>query len=57
MAQVGLALALPVLAWTYKSTYLIPCSDIWRAVKEALSNPDHYAVLENEEPKCPLPTT
>jgi hypothetical protein len=44
-----LALALPVLAWTYKSTYPIPCSQIWPAVKETLSNPENYVVHESDD--------
>jgi len=49
MALATLALGLPVLAWTYKSTYPIPCSQIWPAVKEVLSNPDNYAVHESDD--------
>ena len=30
----SLAVALPVLGWTYKYTYPIACRDLWPSVKE-----------------------
>jgi hypothetical protein len=48
----GLALALAVPAWgkTYKSTYPVPCVDLWNAVKDALHNPDNnYDVKESDD--------
>jgi hypothetical protein len=45
-----LALTLPASAKTYKSSYSVPCSDVWSAVKDTLSNPDnHYEVVENDD--------
>jgi hypothetical protein len=47
----SLALALPAVGKTYKSTYPVPCSVVWGAVKETLSNPDNYAVVESDDTK------
>jgi hypothetical protein len=45
-----LALAAPAWGKTYKSTYTISCSELWPAVKDALSNPDNnYQVTENDD--------
>jgi len=49
-----LALALPAFAAgnkTYKTTYHVPCSDLWRAVKVALGNPDNYKDVQSDEDK------
>src|SRR5690242_14739902 len=49
-----LALALPVFAAgnkTYKTTYAVPCSQLWDAVKVALSNPDNYKDVQSDEDK------
>ena len=47
----SLALALPASGKTYKSTYAVPCSDVWAAVKDALSNPENYNVTESDDAK------
>jgi len=36
---------------TYKNTYPVPCSELWRAVKTALSNPDNYKDVQSDEDK------
>jgi hypothetical protein len=44
------AFALPALGKTYKSTYPVPCTDVWAAVKDTLGNPDNnYQVVENDD--------
>jgi hypothetical protein len=47
----SLALALPASGKTYKNTYAVPCSDVWAAVKDALSNPENYNVVESDDAK------
>jgi hypothetical protein len=47
----SLAVALPVLGWTYKYTYPIACKDLWPAVKETLSVPENYIVKTNDDAK------
>jgi len=54
IALLSLALALPVFGAgnkTYKNTYPVPCSELWRAVKVALSNPDNYKDVQSDEDK------
>ena len=46
-----LALAVPVLAWTYKYTYPIACKDLWPAVKDTLSVPENYIVKTSDDAK------
>jgi len=46
-----LAVALPVLGWTYKYTYPIACKDLWPAVKETLSVPENYIVKTTDDAK------
>jgi len=36
---------------TYKNTYPVPCSELWRAVKVALGNPDNYKDVQSDEDK------
>jgi len=43
--------ALQALGRTTKSSYSVPCNDLWSAVKETLNNPDEYAVVENDDAK------
>ena len=45
----SLALALPAFGKTYKSTYPVPCGDLWGAVKDNLSNPENYSVEESDD--------
>jgi hypothetical protein len=49
VAFLSLVLALPSLGKTYKSTYPIPCSEVWRAVNDTLSNPENYNVVESND--------
>ncbi|HEY1472236.1 MAG TPA: hypothetical protein VGF61_24570 [Candidatus Acidoferrum sp.] len=51
VALLSLAVALPILAWTYKYTYPIACKDLWPAVKVVVSNPDNYIVKTNDDVK------
>jgi hypothetical protein len=44
-----LLLALPVFSKTYKNTYPDPCGQVWTAVKDTLSTPDSYTVVENND--------
>src|ERR1017187_8419965 len=45
----SIAVAVPAFGKTYKSTYPIPCSELWGAVKDTLSNPDNYDVKESDD--------
>ena len=36
---------------TYKTTYPVPCSELWSAVKVALGNPDNYKDVQSDEDK------
>jgi len=49
VALMSLVLALPAFGKTYKSTYPVPCSDVWSAVKDTLSNPENYSVDESDD--------
>ncbi|HUJ33533.1 MAG TPA: hypothetical protein VLY23_19790 [Candidatus Acidoferrum sp.] len=51
VALISLVLALPLFGKTYKSTYPVPCGDLWGAVKDTLSNADNYSVEENDDAK------
>ena len=49
-----LALALPAFgagSKTYKTTYPVPCSEVWGAVKVALGNPDNYKDVQSDDDK------
>jgi len=54
VALLSLVLALPAFgagSKTYKTTYPVPCSEVWGAVKVALSNPDNYKDVQSDEDK------
>ena len=51
VALISLALTLPVFGKTYKSTYPDACSQVWSAVKVALSNAENYNVVESDDTK------
>ena len=51
LALMPLVLALPAFGKTYKSTYPVPCSQVWGAVKDTLSSPENYAVVESDDTK------
>jgi hypothetical protein len=51
VALMSLALALPAVGKTYKSTYPVPCGEVWGAVKDTLSNPENYKVAESDDAK------
>ena len=50
-ALMSLALALPAFGKTYKNTYPVPCSEVWGGVKDTLSNPENYSVVESDDTK------
>ena len=49
VALITITFALPAFAYTYKTTYTVPCDQLWPAVKETLSNPDNYSVESTDE--------
>jgi hypothetical protein len=52
VAMLALTLALPAFGAgnkTYKTTYPVPCSELWSAVKVALGNPDNYKDVQSDE--------
>ena len=51
IALMSLALASPAWGKTYKNTYPDSCSQVWSAVKDTLSNPDNYTIVESDEAK------
>ena len=46
-----LALAVPLLGKTYKSTYPIACSELWPAVKVVLADAEHYDLKATDDAK------
>jgi hypothetical protein len=48
---IAVSLALPASGMTYKTNYPVACSELWGAVKDTLSNPENYAVAENDDTK------
>lgn len=54
VALMSLAVAMPAFGAgdkTYKTTYPVPCSEVWSAVKVALGNPDNYKDVQSDEDK------
>ena len=54
VAFMSLVFALPAFGAgnkTYKTTYPVPCSQVWDAVKVALGNPDNYKDVQSDEDK------
>jgi hypothetical protein len=51
VALLSFGLALPTLCETYKTQYPIPCSELWVAVKDTLSNPNNYTVVKDDADK------
>jgi len=49
VAFTSLALTLPAFGKSHKSSYSFPCSEVWTAVKQALSNEDNYSKVELNE--------
>ena len=49
VALISLALALPAFGKTSKNTYPAPCSELWGAVKDVLSNAENYNVEESND--------
>jgi hypothetical protein len=46
-----LALAVPAAGNTYKYSYTVPCSQVWNAVKDTLSNQTNYANVKSDDSK------
>ncbi|MGA8074427.1 MAG: hypothetical protein WB995_13190 [Candidatus Acidiferrales bacterium] len=54
VALMSLAVVLPAFGAgdkTYKTTYPVPCSELWGAVKVALANPDNYKDVQSDDDK------
>ena len=49
VALLSLTFALPAFGMTYKSSYPDPCSEVWGAVKDTLSSPENYSVVESND--------
>ncbi len=47
----SLVVALPAFGETYRYTYSVACSDLWPAVKDALSDPANYQVKSSDDKK------
>lgn len=50
-AWLSLAVASLAFGRTYKSTYPVPCGELWGAVKVTLSDPEHYGVAASDDAK------
>lgn len=46
-----LSLARPSFGKIYTNNYLVPCSEVWGGVKDALSNPENYVIVESDDAK------
>jgi hypothetical protein len=46
---VSFILAVPAFGKTSKNTYPVPCSELWGAVKDVLSNAENYNVEESND--------
>lgn len=44
VALMSLAFVLPAFGKTTASTYNVPCSEVWSAVQDTLSNPENYKI-------------
>ena len=51
LAVMSVVLALPMFGETYKSSYPMPCGDVWGAVKDTLGNPQNYEVKKTDDAK------
>ena len=51
MALLLVAVAVPSFGKTYKYSYSVGCGEIWPAVKQVLSIPENYTVIENDDAK------
>lgn len=51
VALISLVLALPMFGKTYKSTYPVPCAEVWGGVKDTLSNPQNYTFVKSDDAK------
>jgi hypothetical protein len=49
VALMSLTLALPVFGKTYKSTYPVPCGEVWTAVKDILSSEQNYTLVKSDD--------
>jgi len=46
-----LLLTLPALGANHETAYSNPCSQLWPAVKEVISNPDSYKIVSSDDAK------
>ncbi len=51
LALMPLVLALPAFGKTYKTSYPVSCNQVWGAVKDTLSSPENYSVVESDDTK------
>ena len=51
LAFLSLLLTIPSFAKTYKSTYSVPCSEVWPAVSDVLARADNYNLKAKEDAK------
>jgi hypothetical protein len=49
VALMSLVLAVPSFGKTHKTTYPVPCSELWNAVKDTLGNQENYNVLSTDD--------
>ena len=49
VALMSLAVAMPAFGKTYRNTYPVACSEVWGAVKDTLSNPENYNIVESND--------
>jgi len=49
VALLTITFALSAFGYTYKTTYTVPCDQLWPAVKDTLTNPDNYAVESSDD--------
>lgn len=49
LCGMSLAMVLPAVGKTYKSTYPVACGEVWPAVKATLGDADNYNVVESDD--------
>jgi len=48
-ALLSLTLVVSAFGKTYKTTYSVPCNEVWNAVKDTLASPDNYNVVASDD--------
>ena len=51
VALLSITFTLPAFGRTTKTAYSDPCNELWGAVKDTLSNPENYSVVESDDAK------